>query len=114
MFGDASEFYIMGQYMYNSGGSLLMPYLMPGEKRESGHYLAAVGRATIHEDHQIEVMNICNLRDMSGLIVPRYTYKVNPMLSTWIGTTFLTGDSSTEFGGLPMKQSVFAGAKVVW
>lgn len=114
MFGEASEYYVMGQYIYNSSGSLLSPYLMPGEKAEAGHYLAAVGRATIHDDHQIELMNIYNISDRSGLIVPRYTYKINPMLSAWIGTTFLVGDSTTEFGNLPMKKSVFTGAKVVW
>ncbi|HHX26825.1 MAG TPA: DUF1302 domain-containing protein [Firmicutes bacterium] len=114
MFGSASEYYVMGQYMYNGSGSLLSPYRMPGEKAKAGHYLAAVGRATIHDDHQIELMNICNLRDKSGLIVPRYTYKVNPMLSAWIGTTFLLGEEATEFGNLSISKSVFAGAKVVW
>ncbi len=114
MFGSASEYYVMGQYIYNGSGSLLSPYRMPGEKAKAGHYLAAVGRATIHDDHQIEIMNICNLRDKSGLIVPRYTYKVNPMLSAWIGTTFLLGEEATEFGSLSMSKSVFAGAKVVW
>lgn len=114
MFGSASEYYVMGQYIYNGSGSLLSPYRMPGEKAKAGHYLAAVGRATIHDDHQIEIMNICNLRDKSGLIVPRYTYKVNPMLSAWIGTTFLLGEEATEFGSLSMSKSVFAGTKVVW
>ena len=114
MFGSASEYYVMGQYIYNSSSSLLSPYRMPGEKAKAGHYLTLVGRATIHDDHQIEVMNIFNVRDKSGLIVPRYTYKVNPMLSVWVGTTFLTGDETTEFGGLPMDNSAFAGVKVVW
>ena len=114
MFGSASEYYVMGQYIYNGSGSFFSPYRMPGEEAKSGHYLAAVGRATIHDDHQIEIMNICNLRDESGLIVPRYTYKVNPMLSAWIGTTFLIGDEATEFRNLPMNKTVFTGAKVVW
>lgn len=114
MFGSASEYYIMGQYIYNGSGSLLSPYRMPDKKAEAGHYLAAVGRATIHDDHQIEIMNICNMRDRSGLIVPRYTYKVNPMLSAWIGTTILIGDEATEFRNLPMNKTVFTGAKIVW
>jgi len=114
MFGSASEYYIMGQYIYNGSGSLLSPYRMPDEKAEAGHYLAAVGRATIHDDHQVEIMNICNMRDKSWLVVPKYTYKVNPMLSAWLGTTFLIGDEATEFGNLPMQKSVFAGAKFVW
>ena len=114
MFGSASEYYVMGQYIYNGSGSLLFPYRMPDEKDKAGHYLAAVGRATIHDDHEVEVMNIFNLSDKSGLIVPRYTYKVNPMLSVWVGTTFFTGEETTEFGGLPMDSSAFAGVKVVW
>jgi len=32
MFGDASEYYVMGQYIYNSSGSLLLPYRMPVKK----------------------------------------------------------------------------------
>ena len=114
MFGDASEYYVMGQYIYNSSGSLLSPYLMPGEKVEAGHYLAAVGRATINDDHQIEIMNIYNISDRSGLIVPRYTYKINPMFSTWIGATFLIGDEDAEFSNLPIDKTAFAGVKAVW
>lgn len=114
MFGDASEYYLMGQYIYNSSGSLLSTYRMPGEKAKAGHYLALVGRATIHDDHQVELINIYNMSDGGGLIVPRYTYKINPMFSTWVGTTFLIGDEDTEFGSLPMDKTAFAGVKVVW
>ncbi len=114
MFGDASEYYVMGQYIYNSSGSLLLPYRMPGEKAKAGHYLAAVGRATIHDDHQVELMNLYNISDGSGLIVPKYTYKINPMFSVWVGSTFLFGDEGTEFSDLPMDKTAFAGVKVVW
>jgi|GEM_PF-806087 hypothetical protein len=118
MLGSAGEYYVMGQYIYNGRGSLLSPYTMPDEegnlKVEPGHYLSAIGRATILDDHQIELINVLNIRDKSGLIMPRYTYKINPMLSTWVETTLLFGEESTEFGSLPMNKYVSCGVKVIW
>ena len=114
MFGDAGQYYLMGQYIYNSQGSLLSPYNMPGEEVKAGHYLAAIARATIHDDHEIELLSIYGISDDSGIVVPKYTYKINPIFSAWIGTTFLVGDEGGEFGSLSEGKSAVAGIKAVW
>jgi len=45
--------------------------------------------------------------------VPKYTYKINPMFSVWVGSTFYLVMKGTEFSDLPMDKTAFAGVKVV-
>lgn len=115
-FGGSNEWHLLGECVYNSKGSLLTPYsLAPGEHK-AGHYVIGMARYAPSEDHQLEIACLYNLSDGSFAALPRYTYKLRPAVSLWLGLPVARGGEWTELGDLVGNPGpiVIAGAKIAF
>ncbi|MEW6105328.1 MAG: DUF1302 family protein [Bacillota bacterium] len=111
-FGDAGDVYLMAEYIYNSNGSLLVPYQFVPGKSEARHYLVGTARWQPAQDHQLEVSGIYCMNDGSYVAMPRYTYQLTQSASLWFGLALPGGDEGTDFGGLSDARSATLGVKL--
>ncbi|NPV52952.1 MAG: hypothetical protein HPY71_05460 [Firmicutes bacterium] len=114
--GDRSfdkDIYASVQLIYNSEGSLLNPYLLPGQEQLPGYYATGIIRyAGDNGDNKLELVGIGNLRDGSIALVPRYTHQLAQAVELSAGLAIFTGRDGTEFGELRRNGTVFSGVKV--
>lgn len=113
-FGDAGDVYLMAEYIYNSNGSLLVPYQFVPGKSEARHYVVAMTRWQPAQDHQLEVSGIYCMNDGSYVAMPRYTYQLSQSTSLWFGLALPGGDEETDFGGLTEARSATLGVKLAF
>lgn len=113
-FGDAGDVYLMAEYIYNSNGSLLVPYQFVPGKSEARHYVVGTARWQPAQDHQLEVSGIYCMNDGSYVAMPRYTYQLSQSTSLWFGLALPGGDEGTEFGDLSDARSATLGVKLAF
>lgn len=113
-FGDAGDVYLMAEYIYNSNGSLLVPYQFVPGKSEARHYVVGTARWQPAQDHQFEVSGIYCMNDGSYVAMPRYTYQLSQSTSLWFGLALPGGDEGTDFGGLTDARSATLGVKLAF
>lgn len=115
-FGGSNEWYLLGEYVYNSNGSILTPYSYVSAQPKAGHYVIGLARYAPSGDHQLEITGIYNLSDGSLAALPRYTRKLRPGVSLWLGLPVARGGKLTEFGSLAGDRGpvMIAGARIAF
>lgn len=113
-FGDSNDVYVMAEYIYNSDGSILVPYqFVPGEAGAK-QYLAGTARWQPGQDHQFELSGIYCVNDRSYVVMPRYTYQVDESTSVWVGLAVPGGAADSEFGSFSDARSASLGIKLAF
>ncbi|MGE5588090.1 MAG: hypothetical protein ACM3ZO_07735 [Clostridia bacterium] len=113
-FGDSNDVYLMAEYIYNSNGSILVPYEFVPGGAQARHYAVGAVRWQPGADHQFEVSGIYCANDGSYVAMPRYTYQVDECTSLWLGLALPGGGEETEFGSFNDARSAMVGLKLAF
>lgn len=95
-----NELRISSQLMYDSRGSLLNPYLNPGEERGSGYYGLFTATYPVNDFGELQFVTMIGFSDQSGVLVPAYDWDIGSSTTISAGYVHFFGADTSEFGRL--------------
>jgi len=85
------------QVLYSGRGSILNPYQKADEPQT---YLIGRGRYSPRQGHTVEGIGIVNLSDHGSVLIPQYTFDINPATSLTIALIKVFADQDDELYSL--------------
>jgi len=93
------------QAIYDSAGALVSPYGEPGEAGKAGLYAMVVGRYSLADDHDLQLVALADVLNRSVLAMPTYSWTMAPAVE--LSVTVVAGYAP---GGLSAVDTMPGGA----